>query len=119
MINKKRLTFVSTLLTSLFFFSLFITASKNPDGKVLYEKNCKSCHSIDGTGNPKIAKLLKVEKEQLNLTKKETREETDKELGDVIKQGRGKMKGKGDKLNDEEVDAIVKHIRILQKKAEK
>ena len=30
-------------------------------GQAVFDKSCKSCHGADGSGNPNIAKMMKVE----------------------------------------------------------
>ena len=34
-------------------------------GEAAYEKSCKSCHGPDGTPNPAVAKMMKVEMKDL------------------------------------------------------
>jgi cytochrome c553 len=34
-------------------------------GQASYDKSCKSCHGADGTPNPAIAKMMKVEMKDL------------------------------------------------------
>lgn len=84
------------------------------DGKELYEKSCKTCHGLDGKGNVKVAKMMKIDPSIVDLTKKETKDKKDKELEKLISDGIGKMKGLKDKLKTDEVSLIVSHLRVLQ-----
>lgn len=84
------------------------------DGVSVYAK-CKACHGADGKGNSKMAELLKITPEQLNLIKPETQKKDDPILRKSTKEGVGKMKGLGDKLKDDEIAAVVVYLRILAK----
>ena len=35
-------------------------------GKAVYDKSCKTCHGADGTANPAIAKMMKVDMKDLS-----------------------------------------------------
>ncbi len=91
-------------------------------GKVLYEKNCASCHAINLSG----AKNWKVGKDEdgqrlpppLNGTG-HTWHHSDKLLQGIIKNGlayyiqdyKGKMGAFGDVLNDKEIDSVLAYIK--------
>src|SRR3954469_21277742 len=77
-------------------------------GKAAYDKACKSCHGANGTPNPAIAKMTKVEMRDLKSA--EVQGASDAELSSAITHGKGKMKavksvGAGD------VDNVVAYIR--------
>jgi predicted CXXCH cytochrome family protein len=38
------------------------------DGQAVYDKSCKSCHGADGTPNPAIVKMMKVDIKDLKST---------------------------------------------------
>ena len=91
-------------------------------GKVLYEKNCASCHAINLSG----AKNWKVGKDEdgqrlpppLNGAG-HTWHHSDKLLHGIIKNGltyyiqdyKGKMGAFGDVLNDKEIDSVLAYIK--------
>jgi mono/diheme cytochrome c family protein len=81
-------------------------------GQAAYEKACKSCHGVDGTPNPAMAKALKVD--MRDLKSPEVQSESDSDLGKVITAGKGKMRPvasvTGDSVND-----VVAYIRTLKK----
>ena len=54
-------------------------------GKAVYERACKSCHGADGTGNPNVAKAMKVEF-------KDIRQTSDADVKKAVAEGTGKMK---------------------------
>lgn len=99
------------LMMVVFSFSIFA----EPTGKELYEKFCKVCHGIDGKGNAKLAKGMKIKPELLDLTKQETKNKKDEVLKSAIVDGTGKMKGLKDKIKAEEIAPIIAHVRTLQK----
>jgi lipid-binding SYLF domain-containing protein len=81
-------------------------------GKVVFEKNCRSCHGVDGNGNPAIAKAMKVT--MRGLDSKEVRAKSDEELKKDIAEGTGKMKPtKG--LADAQIAALIAYVRSLGK----
>jgi mono/diheme cytochrome c family protein len=59
-------------------------------GQAVYEKSCKSCHGADGTANPAVAKMMKVEIHDLKSP--EVQAMSDDDLKKVITDGKGKMK---------------------------
>ncbi|HXG52647.1 MAG TPA: c-type cytochrome [candidate division Zixibacteria bacterium] len=81
-------------------------------GKALFEKSCASCHGKDGKGNPAMAKVLG--EKGLNITTKETKQKSDKELTKIIIEGSGKMPAtKG--LSEKDVKEVLSHVRSLAK----
>ena len=64
-------------------------AAEGTAGKT-YEKACKSCHGADGTANPAIAKMMKVEMRDLKSPEVQALSADD--IKKVIVQGKGKMK---------------------------
>lgn len=80
-------------------------------GKAAYDKSCKSCHGADGTANPGIAKMLKVD--MRNLQSPEVQSESDDEMKKIIVDGKGKMKPMPN-LAGSAAD-IVAYMRTLKK----
>jgi cytochrome c553 len=87
------------------------------DSKTSYEAKCASCHAKDGTGNPKIISLLKVDISKLNLTNEEVAKKSDAQLAKTIREGidKSKMKGYKDQFSEQEIAGLVKYIRSLKK----
>ena len=67
-----------------------IQAASPTNGKLVYEKTCKSCHGTDGTANPAIAKMFKVDIKDLKSP--EVQAMSDDDLMKIITDGKGKMK---------------------------
>jgi cytochrome c6 len=79
------------------------------DAGALWGQHCASCHGKDGSGNTAMGKKLGVK----NYTKEQGF--SDAEAANVIKNGKGKMKGYKDKLSDADVKALVAYVRSLKK----
>src|SRR5215475_1928151 len=70
---------------------------------------CASCHGKDGSGNTAMGKKLGVK----DYTKDQGF--SDAEAANVIKNGKGKMKGFKAKLSEADVKALVAYVRSLKK----
>ena len=79
------------------------------DAAANWSKLCASCHGKDGSGNTAMGKKLAVQ----DYSKAQGF--SDAEATNVIKNGKGKMKGYKDKLSDADVKALVAYIRSLKK----
>jgi len=82
----------TTLIALVFAVALSATleaASANA-GKVVYDKACKSCHGIDGTPNPAVAKMFKVDIRELKSP--DVQAMSDADLAKIVTDGKGKMK---------------------------
>jgi cytochrome c6 len=97
----------------IFAFAAIIIASAGvgfaADAAANWTQNCASCHGKDGSGSTMMGKKLAV--------KDYTKEQgfSDAEATNVIKNGKGKMKGFKDKLSDADVKALVAYVRSLKK----
>ena len=80
-------------------------------GKVAYDKSCKSCHGADGTANPAIAKMFKVDIRDLKSA--DVQAVSDDDLTKIITDGTGKMKPSAG-VSSSAAD-IVAYIRTLKK----
>lgn len=83
-----------------------------------WEKHCSSCHGMDGKGNTKLGRKVNIK----DLTNAEfqatfTDERAFKSVKEGLKDKNGKtlMKPVED-TNDEEIKALVAHVRTLVKK---
>jgi cytochrome c6 len=97
----------------IFFFAAIIIASAGvgfaADAAANWAQHCASCHGKDGSGNTAMGKKLGV--------KDYSKEQgfSDAEATNIIKNGKGKMKGYKDKLSDADVKALVAYVRSLKK----
>ena len=97
----------------IFFFAAIIIASAGvgfaADAAAIWTQHCASCHGKDGSGNTMMGKKLGLK----DYTKDQGF--SDAEAANVIKNGKGKMKGFKDKLSDADVKALVAYVRSLKK----
>ena len=91
--------------------AITLQAADAAAGKAAYDKSCKSCHGADGTANPAIAKMMKVD--MRNLQTPEVQATSDDDLKKIIVDGKGKMKPMPS-LSGSAAD-IVAYMRSLKK----
>lgn len=83
-----------------------------------WKANCAACHGADGAGHTKAGRMAGV-KDMTDAAYQKTF--TDEQAMAQIKngfkdaKGKQKMKAFGDKLNDEEIKALVAYVRGLSK----
>jgi len=82
-----------------------------------WDKNCAACHGKDGTGQTAMGKKLKIKDYTDAAAQSEfTDEQAVNAIKDGIKEdGKTRMKAFGEKLSDEEIQALVAHVRSLKK----
>ena len=88
------------------------------DGPTVYTDTCAKCHGADGKGDTKVGKKLKVKP----MSDAEVQKAPDAEMVKAIKEGKGEPDEDGEKpmpsypkLSDDDVKALVAHIRTLKK----
>jgi mono/diheme cytochrome c family protein len=81
-------------------------------GAELYAKACKSCHGADGTPNPGVAKMMKVEMRHLGSA--EVQALSDDKWRADIEEGTGKMKPVKS-LSGKQVTDVIAFCRTLKK----
>jgi cytochrome c oxidase cbb3-type subunit 3 len=89
----------------------FRAAVPPPDGATIFKNNCAMCHGADGKGFSALKTPDFTDPKWQASVK-------DKQLREVIKNGKKgtAMAAFGDKLNDEEITAVITYIRSLKKK---
>ena len=89
-----------------------LIAADVQNGKTVYERACRSCHGLDGTPNPAIAKMFRVE--MRSLPSRDVQATSDDEIKKIIADGKGKMRPvktvAGSSLDD-----VVAYVRSLKK----
>jgi mono/diheme cytochrome c family protein len=81
-------------------------------GEAVFAKSCKSCHGADGTPNPAIVKMMKVDMK--NLGSAEVQAQSDADITKIITEGKGKMKPVKT-VSGPAVDNVVAYVRTLKK----
>jgi mono/diheme cytochrome c family protein len=101
-----------TLLTLAFALASASAAyAQAPDGKALFEKNCRKCHG-DGQPSPGIKKLFP---EIPTWDEAFFAKRTEADIIAVLTNGKGKnMKPWKEALSPEEMAAVAKYIRTLR-----
>ena len=109
---KKTFLLIATLAAS-----LLAGTSRAADVQANWTKHCASCHGKDGKGETKAGRMAGVKNQtdaqyQAGLT--------DDKMFAAIKEGlkdgtKEKMKPFKDKLSDDEIKALIAHVRSLKK----
>ena len=82
------------------------------DGAAIYKSKCATCHGTDGKGQTPMGKKMNLR----DLGSPDVQKQTDKQLYDWTAVGKGKVPAYKDKLTDEEIQALVAHMRTFAKK---
>lgn len=92
-------------------------SARAADAKENWEKNCTKCHGADGKGQTVMGKKLGL-KDYTDAKVQEGMKDDAmiKAIKEGVKDGeKTKMKGFGEALSDDEIKALVKHIRDFKK----
>jgi cytochrome c6 len=79
------------------------------DAEALYKSKCQVCHGADGKGTAAGQKLGAKD-----FHSPEVQKQSDAELIELTKQGKGKMPGYDKKLTDDQIKQLIKYIRSLK-----
>ncbi len=107
------------------FLSLFcfVTAFALADGDALspgqklFESKCAQCHGKDAKGNVKMAKVLKVDPVNVDLTRAAAVTLSTADKIKTVTNGNKKMPKFKGKLTDDEIQTAVKYLESLQANA--
>lgn len=109
----RRLSLVPLLLAGLAF-----SASADDRGRALYQIYCTQCHGVAGDGGGINAPHMSVVPRD-HTDRSEMSGRSDADLAEVVKGG-GKAINKsilmpawGGSLTDEDIEALVRHLRVL------
>ena len=94
--------------TGLLVWSMMVWASDKSDGGAIYKQKCSMCHGVEGKGFSAIKTPDFTDAKWQASIK-------DKEMIEVIKNGKKgtAMPAYADKLKEDEIQAVVVHIRSL------
>jgi cytochrome c5 len=101
-----------TLLIGIGAATATLVAADAAAGKAIFDKSCKTCHGADGTGNPNIAKMMKVDMRPLGSA--EVQAQSDDDLKKIVTEGKGKMRPVAG-VTGKSVDDVVAFVRTLKK----
>jgi quinoprotein glucose dehydrogenase len=82
-----------------------------PDAEALFKSRCANCHGADGSGT-RVGKGLGVP----DLRSAEVQEQSDADLAEAVKSGKGNMPPFGDRLSAAEISSLIKFVRTLKDK---
>lgn len=111
--NSATKQLLTTFLASATFFGsaeLGVAQTAKNSGADTYKANCVSCHAADGHGST-VGKSLHA----ADFHSAQVQQQSDAQLMDVIKNGRGNMPPFGSSLSQEQIAALVKYIRTFGK----
>lgn len=103
--SRKQLAPIALLAS----FGFSVPALAAEEGKKLYESKCAMCHGTDG-----VAKKMGAGSKNFNDPAWKKTATVDAIVKDT-KDGKGKMKGLGDKLSAEQMTAIADYVLTLAK----
>ncbi len=101
-----------TLLALVAASFLFAVPIFGQGGASLYKSRCAACHGADGKGDTGIGKSMHLR----SLASAEVQKESDKQLTDIIADGKAAMPAYKDKLSGSQIKELVSFIRELGKK---
>ena len=79
------------------------------DAEALYKSKCQVCHGPDGKGSAAGQKIGVKDFHSPEIAK-----QSDEELFNATKQGKGKMPAYDKKLTDDQIKQLIKYIRSLK-----
>lgn len=80
-------------------------------GADIYKARCAMCHSDDGTASSPAGKLFKA----AAFSDPAIVKIPDADRMAIVKKGKDKMPAFGDKLKDDQINAVLAYIRTLEK----
>lgn len=105
-----RIVFTTVILACL--SGAAASAADGKAGQVAYDTSCKTCHGPDGTANPVIAKMMKVDMKDLKSA--EVQALSDDDIKKIITGGKEKMRPITS-VSGPAVDDVVAYVRSLKK----
>jgi cbb3-type cytochrome c oxidase subunit III len=81
-------------------------------GQEIFQEQCAGCHGPDGHAQTDMGKAL----EAADLTSEAIQQKSESELSKSVKGGKGKMPAFENKLADDEIKAVLTHVKQLGKK---
>ncbi len=115
--RKPPLTAILSLTACLLVIAMLAASpaagADNAAGAAVYKSKCVTCHGADGGGTA-VGKSLKV----ADLRSAEVQNRSDAELTQVISDGKDNMPGFKGTITDEEIHAVLAHVRTFGAKGD-
>jgi predicted CXXCH cytochrome family protein len=109
---RKQMRILFTIVTVTCLSEAVASAADAKAGQAVYQKSCQSCHGPDGSANPAIAKMFKVDIQDLKSS--EVQAMSDDDIKKIITDGKGKMKPVTS-VSGTALDNVVAYVRSLKK----
>ena len=87
-----------------------VSPARSDEAATLYKSKCAACHGADGSGGTAAGKKLKVK----DFHSPEVAKQSQEELVEITKKGKGKMPAYDKKLTDDQIKDLVKYIHSLK-----
>jgi mono/diheme cytochrome c family protein len=99
--------------TGILAVAAMLCVSARPDEKsaATFKQRCASCHGADGKAESPAGKAMKI----ASFASPEAKGKSDKELADIIANGKGKMPKYGASMSADDIKAMVAYVRELGK----
>jgi mono/diheme cytochrome c family protein len=111
---REIVAFMGILLSVVLFTSTYAFGAEMTPGQKLFEAKCTQCHGKDAKGNPKMAKVLKVDPVNVDLTQGAPVTATADELAAIVSKGKNKMPSFKAKLTADQIKQLVEYVKSLQ-----
>jgi cytochrome c553 len=104
------------IVVALCISGLAASSARAEDATKIWDTSCASCHGKDGKGKTMMGRKLDIK----DLTDAKVQASFDDALAaktikeGVTDKGVEKMKGSGDKFSDDEIKALVAHVRTFK-----
>src|SRR5260370_940094 len=99
------------IATMLFGVAASAWAADAKNGQTVYERNCKSCHGVNGAAPPNVATMQQGRIKDLRSTPIQSMSDAD--LGKVVTEGKGKMTS-AKAVSGPALDDLIAYIRTLK-----
>jgi mono/diheme cytochrome c family protein len=106
---RELIAFLVLALSIFSFAAAFADDAVSPSQK-LFEGKCAQCHGKDAKGNVKMAKALKVDPINVDLTRAAAVSLTSDQTAAIVTNGKNKMP----KFNADQIKTIVAYLKTLQ-----
>ena len=103
-----RALLISTMLCGM---AALAGAGDPKNGQTVYEKNCKSCHGVNGAAPPNVATMLNGRIKDLRSSPIQSMSDAD--LGKIVTEGKGKMTS-AKAVSGPALDDLIAFIRTLK-----
>jgi cytochrome c6 len=100
--------FISMLVVTLV-LAMSLPAMAQDSPEALYKSKCQVCHGADGKGTPAGQKMG-----VRDFNSPEVAKQTDAQMIELTKKGKGKMPAFESKLTDDQIKGLIKFIRTLK-----